>query len=87
VKIDKNSDHKIDPRAQNGFYNIDRRTPLVRANMMGPPPPNSSSISGSVRDESPEETFSSSPATSPLLQINQVIRTGAFNFCSNFVFV
>ena len=43
----------------------------MHASMMGPPPPNSSSISGSVRDESPEETFSSSPATSPLLQINQ----------------
>ena len=42
----------------------------MQANMMAPPP-NSSSISGSVRDESPEETFSSSPATSPLLQINQ----------------
>jgi hypothetical protein len=37
--------------------------------MVAPQQPNSS-VSGSIRDESPEETFSSSPATSPLLQIN-----------------
>jgi hypothetical protein len=47
--------------------------------MAGPHPPNSSSISGSVRDDSPEETFSSSPATSPLLQINHYQLNGGYD--------